>query len=433
MTRERTPPHPTADPSKDPVAPEPKQRRALTHVGGDVELGGPDKALANALAGALATTNNEDETRAHIHGFHTYPARLHPTTARMIIEACSAPGDTVLDPFCGSGTVLVEARLSGRRALGVDVNPLSVRLSALKCRGASLVDLERIQLAAEEVVAFAEERRATKAGPLQLYESVDREMFAVHTLLELDSLRAGIAKLTDGAARRVLELVLSSILVKLSNRASDSSQRTTPRRLAGGYGIRVFRDRSAELAHQLAEFSELLPRSAGRSKDAPYLVWEGDARTLQPVANASVNLVVCSPPYPGVYDYFDHHALRLRWLGIQSDAFEQCEIGSKRRLTVHAREARKTWVADLTRVCASLERVLKPGGKACIVMADCAVRDTLLLADECLQEAAKQARLEVVATAAQQRPHFHRATEKWFRERPRREHLIALGRPLTRG
>jgi SAM-dependent methyltransferase len=427
-TRERTPREPGVDASRTPAAPEPKQRRSLTHVGGDVELGGSQTALAEKLAEALRITNSEDETRTHVHGFHTYPARLHPTTARLIIEGCSAPGDTVLDPFCGSGTVLVEARLAGRRALGVDVNPLSVRLSALKCRGATQDELLRFQAAADQVVSFAEERRAAKAGPLQLYGNEDREIFAVHTLLELDSLRGGIAKLGDGAARRVLELVLSSILVKLSNRLSDSSQESAPRRLAGGFAIRIFKERSAELLRQIAEFSSLLPKSKGRPKDAPYVVWEGDARTLQPVRSRSVNLVVCSPPYPGVYDYFDHHALRLRWLGLQTDSFEACEIGAKRRLTPHATDARRTWIADLARVCASIERVLLPGGYACVVTADCAVRDTLLLADECLREAAARAKLQVLASAAQQRPHFHRATERWFRERPRREHLIALGR-----
>jgi tRNA G10 N-methylase Trm11 len=92
-------------------------RRSLTHVGGRVRFWG-DEALQSSLAAALDVEPDEDSTRRHVHGFHSYPARLHPDTARALIEAYSASGDTVLDPFCGSGTVLVEARLLGRAAVG---------------------------------------------------------------------------------------------------------------------------------------------------------------------------------------------------------------------------------------------------------------------------------------------------------------------------
>lgn len=408
--------------------PAPKQRRALTHVGGAVELSGADAAVAKHLSEALQTTHDEEETRAHVHGFHSYPARLHPRTARTLIDALSVPGETVLDPFCGSGTVLVEARLAGRRALGIDVNPLSVRLSAFKCRGASAEERQRFAAAAQEVIEFAEERRVTKAGPLRMYPPEDRELFPIHILLELDSLRAGIARLQDGAARGVLQLVLSSLLVKLSHRASDTSQRSTPRRLASGFALRLFGDRTQELLQQLEAFTALLPKAPARADAAPYVVWEADARLMKPVKNGSVDLVVCSPPYPGVYDYFDHHELRLRWLELPQEGFERSEIGAKRQLERSSKNARAEWIADLTLVCRSLARVLRPGKLACLVLADCAVGGTLLLADDCLAEAARAANLEVAAGAAQRRPHFHKATERWFRDRPRREHLIALRR-----
>ena len=53
----------------------------------------------------------------------------------------AAAGDTVVVPFCGSGTVLVEARLSGRRAIGVDANPLATELAGLKTRGPPATDM----------------------------------------------------------------------------------------------------------------------------------------------------------------------------------------------------------------------------------------------------------------------------------------------------
>jgi hypothetical protein len=394
-----------------------------------MELSG-DPELAARLAPALDTSSDEERTRAHVHGFHTYPARLHPDTARRIVEALSAPEQAVLDPFCGSGTTLVEARLAGRRALGTDVNPLSTRLCALKCRGITAADSARFLAAAVQVTEFAETRRQAKAAPLIRYD-VDRELFDVHVLLELDSLRGGIAKLEDSAARNLLQLVLSSMLVKVSLRSADSFGAERSRRLASGFAIRFFGDRTRELIRQMEEFTAALPTQEARPKLAPYVVWQADARSLQPVDAQSVDLVVCSPPYPGVYDYFDHHELRLRWLGLEMESFERDEIGAKRRLARNTSNARRTWISDLTHVCRSIERVMKPGSYACFVTADCAVRDQLLLAVECLHEAARNANLRPVAGVAQERPHFHQATSKWFSDRTRREHLIALQKPAS--
>ena len=74
--------------------------------------------LAASLASALRVGAG---SRDHTHGFHTYPARMHPHIARRLLEAIP-PGATLLDPFCGSGTVLVEGILRGARTVGVDAS-----------------------------------------------------------------------------------------------------------------------------------------------------------------------------------------------------------------------------------------------------------------------------------------------------------------------
>ena len=105
-----------------------KQRRSLTHVGGAVRTAG-DARIAAKLADALDVepapeprddgVSDDDPDRVHVHGFHTYPARMHPTTAARLVRAATGEGAVVLDPFCGSGTVLIEAMIAGRRAVGV--------------------------------------------------------------------------------------------------------------------------------------------------------------------------------------------------------------------------------------------------------------------------------------------------------------------------
>jgi len=137
-------------PMEPQAAPSPARRRALSHVGGEVTLEG-DRVAAERLAAAVSvpsSAESEDLARAHVHGFHSYPARMHPLTARRLIETLSRPGEVVLDPFCGSGTVLVEGRLAGRRALGVDANPLAIELAWLKTRGEDATFVEQLKMAA---------------------------------------------------------------------------------------------------------------------------------------------------------------------------------------------------------------------------------------------------------------------------------------------
>jgi len=73
-----------------------------------------------------------ENTKSYSHGIHNYPAMFIPQVARRIIQNCSQIGDTICDIFCGSGTALVESRLLGRNAYGIELNPLAVLLAKVK-------------------------------------------------------------------------------------------------------------------------------------------------------------------------------------------------------------------------------------------------------------------------------------------------------------
>jgi DNA methylase len=66
------------------------------------------------------------------HYLFRYPAKFHPPIVRSLIAKYTSPGDTILDPFVGSGTLLVEALVAGRAAVGLDVDPIAVAISAVK-------------------------------------------------------------------------------------------------------------------------------------------------------------------------------------------------------------------------------------------------------------------------------------------------------------
>ena len=71
-------------------------------------------------------------TKPHTHILHTYPAMFIPHVARRLLLAYTKKGNTVCDIFCGSGTALVESKLTGRHAYGIDLNPLAIFLAKVK-------------------------------------------------------------------------------------------------------------------------------------------------------------------------------------------------------------------------------------------------------------------------------------------------------------
>ncbi|HEU4408886.1 MAG TPA: DNA methyltransferase [Polyangiaceae bacterium] len=397
-------------------------RRALTHVGGPTELGGDAEAAA-LLGRALAAAEDPEAGRAHVHGFHSYPARLHPAVARELIAGLSPPGGAVLDPFCGSGTVLVEARLLGRRALGVDANPLAVLLSELKAAGRGERECEGLLAAAAEVSAVAEARRRARAGASRPYPPDEFAAFDPHVLLELDGLRVGLEALRDREARADLELVLSSLLTKLGRRAGDSSEAAVPKRLAAGYPTRLFVKKTEELVARLRAYRGALPPRA----PSP-VVREGDARGLGRAGLPPLSLVLSSPPYPGTYDYLHHHALRLRWLGLDAEGFDRSEIGARRRLNeLPFAEALARWEGDLEAVLAPLGRRLESGGAIVLVIADSVLAGRALDSERSVRRVAARAGLGLFARASQRRPHFHGPTRRAFGAgAPKREHALLL-------
>ena len=407
-----------------------KRRRSLTHIGGAIERTGQKEAAA-ALAEALDVApsqeprggaTEDDPDRAHVHGFHSYPARMHPATAARLVRAVCGEGDTLLDPFCGSGTVLVEAMIAGRRAVGSDLNPLAVRIARLKTSRADAAVREAMMVNARTVAAFANERRERRAGATKRYLADDVAAFDAHVLLELDSIRVGVQGTKDEGVRDALELVLSAILGKLGRKASDTASHQVPRRIAAGYPSKLFVKKTEELVRRLAAFEALLPPGVPAAR-----VEIDDASRLRSVQPGSVDGVVTSPPYVATYDYIAHHALRMRWLGLDSRALGERETGSRRRYAaLDARQAVDAWTRELTAILRCLSRVCRRGARLALLIADSAVRGEALRADELLATIAPAAGLQIVARASQLRPHFHGPTARAFEHVPRAEHAIAL-------
>lgn len=100
--------------------------------------------LTNSFDSILEALGAKGRVSGLSHNFYRYPARMSPDLAHAVIEKFSAPDDTVLDPFMGGGTSIIEALVAGRKAIGIDLNPISTFVTDVKTSPLSANQIDAI-------------------------------------------------------------------------------------------------------------------------------------------------------------------------------------------------------------------------------------------------------------------------------------------------
>jgi SAM-dependent methyltransferase len=344
---------------------------------------------------------------------------MHPSIARGAVAAFSAKGDGVVDPFCGSGTVPVEAMGLGRRAFGVDASPLGVAIARVRTTLLGEAGRERLVSEAAAVAEQSGERARKRRRPdVPYWATKEVARFHPHVLYELLGLRELVMARPDDDIGRALRLCLSSLLVKFMKAGPTAPRDGAEKRIARGVPSRMLADRAAELARGLAALEQRTPAGT----PAPEIS-EGDARAL-PMAAGSAALVLSSPPYAGTYDYASIHDARFLWLGLSEKKFRRVQLGARTENVGDVSGA--AWRSEQARFMAEVGRVLRPGGHALLVVGDGVVDGRAENAPDGIAAAGAAVGLEAVARASQVRPLHDRRLAEIFADQPRREHLLLL-------
>lgn len=394
----------------------PRQRRAFATLGGPVERGGEPEAAR--LLERLFDVDAALE-RALTHGFHSYAGRMHPSIARRAIEGLSTARDKVVDPFSGSGTVLVEAMGLGRAAAGVDASPLGVAIARVRTDVLGAEGRERLVAEAARIAEEAGERARKRRRPeIPRWARGEIARFHAHVLYELLGLRELVFAVAEDAVGRALRLCLSSILVKFMKGGPAAPRDGAEKRIARGVPSRMLADRAAELAHGLAALERRTPPGT----PAPE-VTEGDARAL-PLRDRSAALVLTSPPYAGTYDYAAVHEARFLWLGLSPKGYRRVQLGARTHEVGDVSAA--AWRASQAAWMKEIARVLRPGGRALLMVGDGVVDGRAEHAPDGVAAAGAPVGLEPLARASQRREVRDRRLAAIFADRPRQEHLLLL-------
>jgi site-specific DNA-methyltransferase (cytosine-N4-specific) len=310
------------------------------------------------------------DTQYLTHNLHPYPAKFIPQIPRRVIEKLSGTRAVVLDPFCGSGTSLVEARILGRTAIGSDINPIAVLVSRAKTMSLSSGQLQLVTGFQKEAFKALSlwKRKGSLPRRVAVPEFPNRaKWFGGDALEELAYLAEEIRALEDDDVCTFLLATLSAIVVKASNQASETKWKAIPKNLAAGDATRLFLEHLNRIMPRAAEYSQ---RVAGFPE---VRVYQADARNLAYAKDGSVDLVVTSPPYMNSYDYYLYHKLRLFILGLEVHETQEKEIGSRNKHSDKGLGV-DSFMDEMLQTLLEMRRVLKIGGRLCLVIGDAILR-----------------------------------------------------------
>jgi hypothetical protein len=238
------------------------------------------------------------------HNFYRYPARFSPKLVRAAIEAFTAPGDLVLDPFVGGGTTLVEAMVAGRHAIGTDISSLAAFVADVKTTIYAETELRALQRWADKI-----------AEGIDIFAPIEVD----HAYQDAGYMRH-LAGVGTWRLRRSIEQVLACAKRLKPRRVEDFARcailRTAQWALNGRKKLASISDFREMLVTDVKamiegarELRETVAKNGYGFPSIHCVHRTTDGLETDPIFadGRSPKLVVTSPPYPGV------HVLYHRW------------------------------------------------------------------------------------------------------------------------
>lgn len=326
---------------------------------------------------------SDADTKHLTHNIHRYSGKFIPQIAKRAISILTSPGEFVVDPYCGSGTMLVEAVLLGRKALGIDLNPLAVLIARTKVTPVSSKDIDSLfrelnlalsPLKSKEDLPLFHHLLNGVASNLEVDHDHPannewfRKWFQPKILVELIAIDRAIREIKDVRKQDIARVAFSNILRKSSNAHSGYPNvmfdKNAPERSTT---VKPFLKSLSNICEMVAS----LEKTDARWQDARVL--QGNATAL-PLKDSSVDAIVSHPPYIGSIPYAEYGVLSLKWLGIDTKILDK-ELTGGRRQSINVVDR---FEEGYGRMLIETSRVLRPGRHAFLMVGNPLVRGEIV-------------------------------------------------------
>lgn len=293
------------------------------------------------------------------HGIHPYHAKFIPSIPRDFLSQYSKPDDIVLDPFCGSGTTLLESMLMGRYSIGVDLSVLAYKISKAKTFIPNIEMLDRyfkfitefdINKSSEETISFE--------NKYIWYTKKNADI--------LDNIFYRINKIDNNDYKNCFEILVSSILKTVSNKRKVwnngyIADNVLPNIEYKGDILRLLKSRYKVFR---SSYNELIDKLVDNNYK-PEII-NDDIMNVN--LENKVDIIITSPPYPFAVDFVKYNRLSYYWLGYDVEEFAEKETGSRNKR--NKANAVQRFYTEMEKIYLHLFSCVKQNGYFCMTVAD---------------------------------------------------------------
>ena len=271
------------------------------------------------------------------HYIFRFPAKFHPPVVKALIDKYSQHGDSVLDPFCGSGTMLVEAAVAGRHAAGSDIDPVAAFVSRVKTRRYHTTRLATSWAMLTEKLAVIRrpnqeyvDRRFQDMTESELTATIGAQdlwvpaipnlfhWFRKYVIRDLARIHNTIRQLSVPKTHKDFFFLCFAAIIRAASNADPVP--------VSGLEVTSYmkrKDQAGRIVNPFVLFDKAV-KNAFRGvvsyqektdKTTTITITQTSALNLATRFRRSFDAVITSPPYHSAVDYYRRHQLEMFWLG----------------------------------------------------------------------------------------------------------------------
>ena len=250
------------------------------------------------------TSTFADNMKLPIHRWYRYTAGFSGPWVRELIE--SENGQNVLDPFGGSGTVMLEGEYAGINSIGIEAHPYVYRIA--KAKLSWQIDPQDFKESAKQLLEKAKSKKIEKKE----YPKLIEKCYPIEILEKLEALKEAWFESTNETVLKELNwFVITAILRRTSPVGTAQWQYIQPSKTKGKV-IDVFHAFEAKVYEMAQDMQNMQRRYPNATKSE---ILMEDARNMPSVPDNWADLVITSPPYANNYDYADATRLEMTFWG----------------------------------------------------------------------------------------------------------------------